>query len=855
MKAPRCEALQQQLLEAGVGALDSDAQAHLAECEECFAYLEALTQLDEALVALPSHEPSNALLVSTVERIRNLPLQAEPLRSRPRARPFKYVRAGMRGMIATASVATALVALFIVSRRYDAKEVSRSATFSESRGYSEPLFNDSFSADGAGTGGNLPAQSAPMEMADSAIAAAPEPQEKRKDLTAPSEAAAKEELEADFDVAASAADEGEAAPPPPPADSLDPSNSYYRPSGRARAAKPSVRLLDGVNAPLSGDAAPVEFQLDEKANSNRVLQREEFAAGSAEGELLEQSGKDDEAPAGKKSVAANLKSADKGRRQAASPQRENKQQVAAAEPNLALEYLTALKSVDGLTFKEPSGYWSNSYLPGDPVLRSLHSSMVGQDLAVVEQILHRRSGLHLDSLQPSQPFDAPTDAAVAVYLQGDKASVDGPTRMTLQVGLKGTVRGQGIRPAMNMGVVLDLAGSTDPRVLESLWSTVYALNELRDVGDRISLAVVGCESATDLDAAKFRHGYIKVLAAQAASCNGRGGSRLDALRRIAKSVTAADDPNSPLGSSALLLVAPRGPVLDETLLEGFAHRSAVAGMPLSVIAVGDSGDYSQLERVALAGQGSRRVLSNAADAKALIKRELSMVGGIVARAVRLRIRLAPGVRLVDVLGSESLDEARAQRVREAEKSVDQRISKNLGIQADRGEDEEGIQIVIPVFMAADAHVVLLDVVVPGPGPVADVTVRFKDLAYLKNGIARANFSLGNRASAGADKLGALEQNVLKNRLAFDTAEVLGGASALIRANDRVAAVKLLRDQERLLESFAALISGFMRDSDLQRDIQLLRDYAQIIESGETPWLSNSLEYAAKRKRQPLPRGE
>jgi hypothetical protein len=38
-----------------------------------------------------------------------------------------------------------------------------------------------------------------------------------------------------------------------------------------------------------------------------------------------------------------------------------------------------------------------------------------------------------------------------------------------------------------------------------------------------------------------------------------------------------------------------------------------------------------------------------------------------------------------------------------------------------------MQIVIPSFFTGDSHVILLDVVVAGPGPVADVTLRYKDL--------------------------------------------------------------------------------------------------------------------------------
>ena len=633
-----------------------------------------------------------------------------------------------------------------------------------------------------------------------------------------------------------------------------------------------VQLKAGVNAPPVGAPYPpvqvfqpeAKLQKDFEANGTARDRHLDSALSARENEVARMEVEDKIAgvlarpQASGRNEKKSRAPASPPTRRAGAIERPIDRPAKQANEDLAQDYLKRRASIEGLSFKEPIGYWSNSYLPGDSSLRSLHSSLATQDLTGIQQQLGRQSGLHLDAHQPAQPFDAPSDAAIAVFLQGDRAAVDGPTRMTLQVGLKGTVRGQGIRPAMNIGVVVDLSQANDPKIQEGIWSVVYALNELRDVGDRISLGVVGCDATRDLSAAQFKHGYIKVLAEQAGGCNGAGGSRIETLRRIAKGVTASDDPNAPLGSSALLLVTPRGPAADVVLLEGFAHRSAVAGMPVSVIGVGESGVFTDLERVALAGQGSRRVLRSAAEAKELVKRELAMVGGIVARAVRLRIRLAPGVKLVDVLGSERLDEARAQRVRDAEKSVDQRISRNLGIVADRGEDEEGIQIVVPVFLAADSHVVLLDVVVPGPGAVADVTVRFKDLAFLRNGIARANFSLGNRATIGGASLGALEQNVIKNRLAYETSEVLASAARLIKAGQNGQAVYELQAQRELLASFAAGYSGFARDQDLLRDIQLLEDYSALLASGAaagSPWLSSSLDYSSKRKVLPLPRGE
>src|SRR6185437_14784178 len=113
---------------------------------------------------------------------------------------------------------------------------------------------------------------------------------------------------------------------------------------------------------------------------------------------------------------------------------------------------------------------------------------------------------------------------------------------------------------------------------------------------------------------------------------------------------------------------------------------AVAGIPVSVVAVGAGAPLPELDRLALAGQGSRRALAARADAPRLVDEELSADSNVVARAVRLRIRLAAGVRLVGIVGSRRLDEAQAQRVREAERSIDLRLSRNLGIESDRGDD-------------------------------------------------------------------------------------------------------------------------------------------------------------------------
>jgi hypothetical protein len=280
-----------------------------------------------------------------------------------------------------------------------------------------------------------------------------------------------------------------------------------------------------------------------------------------------------------------------------------------------------------------------------------------------------------------------------------------------------------------------------------------------------------------------------------------------------------------------------------------AHENAVAGIGMSVVAVGGGADLVSMDRLALLGQGHRRVLAAAEDAVKLVDRELHAASRAVARAVRLRIRLAPGVELIDVLGSKNLSDQAAQRVREAERSIDQRMARNIGIRADRGEDEEGIQIIIPSFFAGDSHALLLDVVVPGPGPVADVSVRYKDLVYRRNGIARARLTIED----GHREPGPLERNVLKNQLAYALAGSAATAGQQLAAGDRRAAVRTLKTARELITGMRQEIPGWDNDHELRGDEALLAQYLTVLgprfagTGQQQHHLADSLRYLAFRR--------
>jgi hypothetical protein len=242
------------------------------------------------------------------------------------------------------------------------------------------------------------------------------------------------------------------------------------------------------------------------------------------------------------------------------------------------------------------------------------------------------------------------------------------------------------------------------------------------------------------------------------------------------------------------------------------------------VGIGDAVHLAEIERVTLAGQGNRRLMHAAAEAERLVERELSALARVIARALRLRIRLAPGVKLVEVVGAERLDVAGEQQVRRAEKSIDRRLARNLGIESDRGEDEEGIQIVIPTFQSSDAHAVLLDVVL----------------------------SLGR----SPDAPGPLERNVVKNYLAIRLADTLKNAGRALLSEGDHRAIAQVREFRALLESLQREVPGFQNDADLATDTGMLGEYLALLETGvlqqEAPrrYLADSLQLSGYFKTAP-----
>ena len=512
--------------------------------------------------------------------------------------------------------------------------------------------------------------------------------------------------------------------------------------------------------------------------------------------------------------------------------------------------LVELNNTQGLEFKEATGYWANTYVPGDAQVRALRSRLQQWDRSNIKSVAGIYGELEQQFSQNKLPFDPPTNAALAVYLQADKNSIQSPTRMKLQVGLQATERFSGQRPAMNVGVIVDVSDKSDKQLAAKVKSLLAALVKAKQPGDRFSLVVAGNNGGKWIGHDEFRHGPVQVAINRLFDEKQKVDSRLsivEALQLATKLVRKHDDPTAVLGSSSILLISSADLTSSVQSLEMISHQNAVNGITMSVFPLGDSIEMMDVDRLVLSGQGQRRILSSTHEAEQLIGKELLSSSRAVARAVRLRIRLAKGVKLVNVYDSSRLDEVKSEQVRQAEKSIDQRLARNFAIKADRGDDEEGIQIVIPSFYAGDSHIVMLDVVATQPGPVADVTVRYKDLLYLNNGVARNNLSVGSVNTA----LGPLQHNVVKNVLAIKLAQSIRTASHAVARQQYQAAYAELSQINQLYQTMRKRISAWHNDPELLHDERLLQQYMAILNSSinskDVPFIADSMLYAGHRK--------
>lgn len=432
--------------------------------------------------------------------------------------------------------------------------------------------------------------------------------------------------------------------------------------------------------------------------------------------------------------------------------------VAAYDPTLG-EPITTLPS---------TAYFQNTYLGGNA--------------EYVEQLrrLDAAADVHpwRAAALPPQPFDRPDDAGLALSAAVDRPYLGEPSRVLLQVGLEGSARAGWRRPPLDVVVVVDSTALERPaRVVRTIGGLITRL----DGADRLAVRRVG----EPLPVVPLSTGEVArraLLTEPDALLAPRPAAALDeALSAAGRDLDAtAESARIPGTGVVLLLVSGEDPARAAAALRA-AHRLTTEGVTVSVVEYVDRAiaPRSRWWAVAHSGHGGHHRARTLEQADAAVEAELDRLARVVARLVRLNVRLAPGVKAIRVLGSRLLRDDEVRRVKAREKAVDERLSRTLGVTADRGDDDDGLQTVIPYFLGQDSHVVLIELWVAHAGPIADVSVRYKDMVRLDNGRAATSVSLGALPRPPSP----INAQVLRNAQGVAFAEALGHVSLAFRRDD------------------------------------------------------------------------
>ncbi len=432
-------------------------------------------------------------------------------------------------------------------------------------------------------------------------------------------------------------------------------------------------------------------------------------------------------------------------------------------------------------------YFENTYLG-----RSAHfiERLRRLDAAWGAQAPYRLASL------PPQGVDPPDDKGLSLSVALDRTSIEQPGKVHLQVTLQGSSRFGWRRPPLDVAVVID-AGAAQRRP-EQVVGALQRLLATLGPQDRLGVVLAGEPPVVLADVGDLRETRRTLGRLDGRMFSGPLGLRA-AIHTAGERLQAASQGQARVPGAQTVLVIVDG---DEgaDLAVGAAHQLTVQGATTSVIELG--GQWAWWP-VANAGHGNLHRVEGG-DVAAAVDAELARISQVIARLLRVNIRLAPNVHAVRVLGSRVLEAEEVRRVKAREEATDRQLSATLGVKADRGDDDDGIQTVIPFFYGGDAHVIAVELWVEKPGPVAEISLKYKDMVALQNATAQAGARIGGVAKPTTQAEIAVRRNVR----GFLVAEALDEAGRMVARGDPRSAFDLLSRTEAGAGSDAALLAGF-----------------------------------------------
>jgi Ca-activated chloride channel homolog len=474
--------------------------------------------------------------------------------------------------------------------------------------------------------------------------------------------------------------------------------------------------------------------------------------------------------------------------------------------------------------QSPNMYLSNSYMGGSGARDHLEKLIRNGVL-----VDGKRVKLEAFPRSYAQAFPIPTRTALNLIADTERGKIVREGDHTyLQVGLQAIQGEAPRRPPLNVALVIDCSGSMgqEGKLEAAKAAAIQLVERLR--GNDILSVVTFDDNAHLLWPAQKAVATERLKRQIAALAPGSGTNIYEGLK---SSYAQAQRYAGREGVSRVILLSDgevTSGVTDPVEFQRLAAAQVDREIQTTTVGMGVDFNEELMLAIAREGKGNYHFIKDGADTQTVFAKELEELTHVVARAVKLRVRLADGVGLVRVLGAMTLDEAQTRQVKAEEKKIDRKVYEELGIAANRQkeEDEPGIKLLIPNFYRGDHHLVMLEVAIPpgrGTRRVADVFLKYKDLVARANREARATVDVEYTPDRAA-MIASIDRNVKKNLLGFQTGEALTEAASLI-SQGRVAEAARKIDERMVVLGVAA---REWRDRDLDRDGALLDRYKTVL---------------------------
>jgi len=428
-----------------------------------------------------------------------------------------------------------------------------------------------------------------------------------------------------------------------------------------------------------------------------------------------------------------------------------------------------------------------------------------------------------------QSFPLPQDRALALAVDLERTKIlEEGGRTYLQVGLQGIKREAPKRPPLNVALVIDRSGSMgDEGKLEAVKQA--AVKFVEGITSSDFLAVVCYDDAVQVLFPSGKVGGKTQVKQLIWGLRPGGGTNIYAGLRAGYRELRKHYRDE--GVNVVLLLSDGQVTVGVQDLPSFRRLARGAfeeGLTTTAIGVGLEFNEELMLEVARAGKGNYHFIQDAASIDEIFQQEFQALTHIVAKALRLRIKLHDQVQLVKIFGAQQLTAEEVEQVKAEERHIDRRVYEELGITPDRQKqpEEPGVKILIPHFYLGDSHVVMMEIAVPSGKrtlPVAEVFLKYKDLVFRKNREEKATVTISYTRSK-EEMVRSIQRSVKKNLLGFQTGEVLIRAAALLDEGRNAEAVKLL-DEHMVVLGVAA---REWQDQDLDHEAALLGQYKDFL---------------------------